>query len=266
MALPPPDPDSIALVTGASSGIGVELARGLARRGHSLGLVARRVDSLERLAAQLRDEHGVTVEVFGCDLGDAAQRTTMIEKIDGTGRAVEILVNNAGFGWVGRFEKGAVDHQLQLMRVNAEAPVHLCAHFVPAMVERGRGAVLNLSSIAGFAPLPGMTTYSGAKAHIITFTQALHAELRGTGVTATVMAPGAVKTEFATTSEGQEIDDKIPDFAHTDAKVVAEAGIKGMERGQRMVVPGVLYKIASRASHHAPRGALLRLSSFRPRE
>jgi short-subunit dehydrogenase len=265
LALPPPAPNSIALVTGASSGIGVELARGLARRGHSVALVARRTDALERLAAQLRTEHDVRALVYGCDLGDVDERTTLLEKIDASGFAVEILVNNAGFGWVGRFEDGEVDHQLQLVRVNAEAPVHLCAHFIPPMVERGRGGVLNLASIAGFAPLPGMTTYSAAKAFIISFTQALRAELRGTGVTATVLAPGGVKTEFGPTAGGQDIENRIPDFAYTDVTTVAEAGINGLERGKRMVVPGALYKLGSRISHHAPRGPLLRVASFRPR-
>jgi short-subunit dehydrogenase len=262
MPIPPPNPESMCLVTGASSGIGMELARGLARRGHRLGLVARRVDGLEILATELRNEHGVEVHVYGCDLADQAQRTALIEKIESTGCAVEVLVNNAGFGWVGRFDSADYARQHQLIQVNAEAPVHLCAHFIPGMVARGRGGVLNLSSIAGFAPLPGMTTYSAAKAFILTFTNALHAELRGTGVAATVMAPGAVRTGFAEASEGTQIAARIPRFAWTDVRNVAEQGLRGLEHGRRTVVPGLLYQITSHITHHMPRGLLPRMNGF----
>lgn len=263
MALPPPGRGSICLITGASSGIGVEFAHGFARRGYGLGLVARRTSPMEALAAELRDRHHVDADVFGCDLAVEAERTQLIEKVDAGGRAVDILVNNAGIGWLGRFEASAVEQQLRLVRVNAEAPVHLCAHYVPQMVDRGRGAVLNLSSIAGFSPLPSMTTYAAAKAFVLSFTEALHAELRHTGVTATVLAPGAVNTEFSPTAGGAHLAERFPGFVWTDTRQVAEQGIDGLDRGKRLVVPGPLYKVAAQLSRHAPRGPLVRLAALR---
>lgn len=262
MALPAPDPGSICAVTGASSGIGIELARGMARRGHRLALVARRTEPMEVLAAELRAEHGVEVEVMGCDLADEAARTALIEKLDATGR-VEVLLNNAGYGWLGRFESSTPAEQLRLIRVNAEAPLHLCSHWVPPMVARRRGAVLNLSSIAGFAPLPGMTTYAASKAFILTFTEALHAEIRGSGVTATVMAPGAVKTEFSPVAGGGALADRFPGFVWTDTRAVAEAGLQALEKGRRRVVPGPIYRIGAAVSRHAPHGPVLRLATLR---
>jgi short-subunit dehydrogenase len=262
MALPQPQPGSIAVVTGASSGIGVEFARSLARRGYSLALVARRTAPMEQLATELREDCGVTVHVLGCDLADEAERTALIEKLDTIG-TVEVLINNAGYGWLGRFETSTPTEQMQLVRVNAEAPVHLCSHFVPAMVERGRGAVLNLSSIAGFAPLPGMTTYAAAKAFVLAFTEALHAEVRGTGVTVSVLAPGAVKTEFSPTAGGAHLADKFPSFVWTDTAAVAEAGIAALEKGKRRVVPGPMYKATATFSRHAPHGPVLRLATVR---
>jgi hypothetical protein len=250
------------VVTGASSGIGIELARGFARRGHRLALVARRTEPMDALAVELRAQHGIDVSVIGCDLAEESQRATLIDRLDATGQ-VEILVNNAGYGWLGRFENSTPAEQLRLVKVNAEAPVHLCAHWVPGMVKRGQGAVLNLSSIAGYSPLPGMTTYAAAKAFVLAFTEALHAEVRGSGVTAAVLAPGAVKTEFSPVAGGSYLADRFPGFVWTDATTVAEAGIRALERGRRHVVPGALYRVGAAVSRHAPHAPLLRLATLR---
>jgi uncharacterized protein len=237
--LPPPAPDSTALVTGASSGIGAELARGLARRGHGVTLVARRAERLEELAGELRDEHHVRAEVVPADLADAAARERMAAEIESRGLTVEILVNNAGFGIYVPFAESSRERELQQVRLNVEAVVDLGARYVPGMVERGRGAVINVSSTAGLQPLPGNGTYSAAKSFALFHTEALHEELRGTGVTATAVCPGPVKTEFQETSE-PAFGDRMPKLVWRQPERVAEDSLRAVEKGKRMVIPGGL--------------------------
>jgi uncharacterized protein len=258
MALPPPEPDSTCLVTGASSGIGADIARSLARRGHGVTLVARRTDRLDKLAAELRDRDGVRVETVGCDLGDSDARDRMRAQIEERGLRVEVLVNDAGFGTAGRFDRLDLERELEMVRVNVEAVVDLCGRYVPGLVERGRGAVLNVASTAGFQPLPRQATYSASKAFVLTFTDALHEDLAGTGVTATTLCPGPARTEFTTTAG---IDwEALPDFIWSESAEVAEAGVKGLERGRRLVVPGALNRAGALGGQHAPRGLLLRVA------
>jgi uncharacterized protein len=196
VALPPPDPGSTCLVTGASSGIGADIARALAARGHGVTLVARRTERLEALAGELRARDGIRVETLGCDLGDAEARKRLSAEIEERGLEVEVLVNNAGFGTGGRFDRLDAKRELDMVRVNVEAVVDLCGRYVPEIVGRGRGAVLNVASTAAFQPLPRQATYAASKAFVLTFTDGLHQDLAGTGVTATTLCPGPVKTEF----------------------------------------------------------------------
>ena len=196
MALPPPAPGSTCLVTGASSGIGAEIARALARRGHGVTLVARREERLRELATELADTHGIRAETLGCDLADEGARIRMLARLAELDLVVEVLVNNAGFGTSGSFAALDQDRELEMVRLNIEAVVALCGRFVPELVERGRGAVLNLASTAAFQPLPRNATYAASKAFVLSFTDALHAEVKGRGVTATSLCPGPVKTEF----------------------------------------------------------------------
>jgi uncharacterized protein len=259
VALPPPAAESTCLVTGASSGIGADLARSLATRGHGVTLVARRTERLEQLAAELRDRHRVRVETIGCDLGTADARQRMRAEIEERGLTVEVLVNNAGFGTGGRFDQLDLDRELDMVRVNVEAVVDLCGHYVPAMVRRGRGAVLNLASTAAFQPLPRQATYSASKAFVLTFTDALHEELAGTGVTATTLCPGPVKTEFWTGVGGVEAEG-LPSFLVAESAEVAEAGVRGLANGRRVVVPGPLNRLGALGGRHTPRGLLLRVA------
>jgi uncharacterized protein len=259
MALPPPEPDSTCLVTGASSGIGADVARSLGRRGHGVTLVARRTDRLEQLAAELRERHGVRVETVGSDLGDAEARDRMRAQIDERGLRVEVLVNNAGFGSGGRFDRLDLDRELAMVRLNIEAVVDLCGRYVPGLVDRGRGAVLNVASTAAFQPLPRQATYSASKAFVLTFTDALHEDLVGTGVTATTLCPGPVKTEFWNGVGGVEAEG-LPSFLVADPADVAEAGVTGLEKGRRVVVPGALNRAGAVGGQHAPRGLLLRVA------
>ena len=258
MALPPPSPSSTCLVTGASSGIGADLARQLAGRGLGVTLVARREERLREIAAELNVDHNVRVEVLACDLGDAAARDSLAAELAGRGLTVDVLVNNAGFGSGGRFHELELERELLMVRTNVEAVVDLCGRFVPGMVERGRGAVLNVASTAAFQPLPRQATYGGSKAFVLAFTEVLHSDLKGTGVTATALCPGPVRTEF-TDSPGFEHSESVPSFLWMSSEDTAHAAIRGLERGRRVVVPGAGNLVGAIAGQHAPRSLLLAL-------
>jgi short-subunit dehydrogenase len=255
--LPPPAPSSTALVTGASSGIGVEIARALARRGHNVTLVARRRDRLEQLAVELREQHGIRAEVIACDVSRAIAPEFLQRELAKLDLTVEILVNNAGYGTGGRFHTLAVDREVAMVRLNSEALIALCGTFVPPMVQRGRGAVLNVASTIGFQPVVNEATYGATKAFALSFTEALHGELKGTGVTVTALCPGPVKTEFMDDPGVQEGASALPAPMWVDAAVVAERGIAALERGKRIVVPGTLNRIGTWAGRHSHRGLLL---------
>lgn len=258
MSLPPPSADSTALITGASSGIGAEIARVLAGKGHGVTLVARREDRLSALAHELESKQHVRAEVIGCDLSDRSAREGMVETLRERGLAVEILVNNAGFGSAGNFQDLDLDGELQMVRTNIEAVVHLCGEYVGGMIERGRGAVMNVASTAGFQPLPRQSTYSASKAFVLSFTEALSSDLKGTGVTATALCPGPVKTEFTDQHAGFDAATaSSPDFIWMSAEECARAAVSGLERGKRVVVPGVGNRVGTLAGQHAPRSMLL---------
>jgi uncharacterized protein len=261
VALPPPSPESTCLVTGASSGIGAELARGLARRGHGVTLVARRAERLEQLSAELSAGHGVRAEVVACDLGSEASRDELLAELGRRGLTVEVLVNNAGFGSGGRFDRIPRERELEMVRLNVEAVVDLCARVVPELVARERGAVLNVASTAAFQPLPRQATYGATKAFVLSFSEALHADLQGTGVSATALCPGPVRTEFAEQAGIDEAAQGVPSVFWTDPDFVAEEGLKGMERNRRVVVPGRFNRIGALSGQHAPRGLLLKAAS-----
>lgn len=256
MALPPPRPDSTALVTGASAGIGAEIARELASRGHNLVLVARRLDKLKALAAELQGEHGVRADAIACDLADAAARDRLAESIAALGQDVEVLVNNAGFATGGAFHESVPAREIQQVRLDVEAVVALCSQYIPGMVERGAGAVLNVASTAGMQPLPYSAGYAAAKAYVLSFTEALHEELRGRGVTVTVLAPGPVTTDFWEVAgwelTGQSFESAVPRPAWISAAQAARAGVRGLESGERVVVPGLTIRAAMLAARYIP--------------
>ena len=243
-----------ALVTGASSGIGIALAGELARRGHALTLVARRADRLRETAAEISSEHGVRVEWIAADLTDASERDGIPAEVASRGQVVGTLVNDAGMGTSGRFHELPVATEVRLVRLNVEAMVALCGAFLPGMVERGSGGVLNVASVSGFMPVPQQATYSASKAFVLTFTEALKIDLHGTGVTATALCPGPVKTEFAGIIEG------MPSAYFVDPARVARDAIDGLEHGRRTVVPGVLNKVNAVSGRYAPRRVFLPLA------
>ena len=257
MSLPKPTSDTAALVTGASAGIGSSIARELAKRGHGLILVARRKNKLDELADELIGEYGVRAETLGCDLAKAASRQRLPARVESLGLEVSVLVNNAGFATGGAFYQADPERELEQVRVLVEAVVGLSSAFLPAMVRRGRGAILNVASTAGMQPLPYSAGYSAAKAYVLTFSEALHQELRGSGVTVTALAPGPVSTEFWETAGwevagGQSFESAVPRPAWVTADEAAQAGVKGLEAGRRVVVPGLPIRAAMLASQYVP--------------
>ncbi|MCU1357176.1 MAG: ydfG 2, partial [Acidimicrobiales bacterium] len=186
MSLPPPASDRTALVTGASSGIGAEVARELARRGHGVTLVARRAEKLADLAAELRGS-GVRAEVLATDLSNRAARASLLDRVTDLGLTADILVNNAGLSTVGPVAGSDPAAEMNMIEVDVVAVADLCSRFLPGMVERGRGGVLNVASTAAFQPLPGQAGYGGCKAFVLSYTRSLGGELKGTGVSATAL-------------------------------------------------------------------------------
>lgn len=237
MALPPPGPASTALITGASSGIGAEIARGLAARGHGVTLVARRLDRLEALAAELREAHGIRAEAISADLASADACERLVAEVAERGLDVEILVNNAGFGIYGRFGSAPLDREFEQLAVLVGAPVDLTGRLLPGMLERGRGTIINVSSTAGFQPLPGNANYAACKAFVLLHSEALREEVRPRGITVTCVCPGPVRTEFQQTSDPHFADD-LPKFTWTTPDRVAADAIRAAERGKRTIVPG----------------------------
>ena len=256
MSLPKPSPSSAALITGASAGIGGEIAKLLAARGHNLVLVARRKERLIALADELSEQHGVRVETISCDLGKAAPRGKLPGRLDEFGLEVEILVNNAGFATGGPFYDADLDRELEQVRVLVEAVVYLTRVFSQGMVERGRGAILNVASTAGMQPMPYSAGYSAAKAYVLTFSEALHQEMRGHGVTVTALAPGPVETDFWQiagweTASGKSFERAVPGTL-ISSEHAARAGVEGLDHGERVVVPGLPMRVSMLASRYIP--------------
>jgi short-subunit dehydrogenase len=260
MAFPSPHPDHVVLVTGASSGIGAEIARELARRGHGLALVARRQGPLDDLAAELTTRDGVRAEVVPADLSDLDARRGIGEELAARGVAVSALVNNAGFSTTGPVAHSDPDREVAMIRTDVEAVAHLCSLHVPAMVERGAGAVLNVASTAAFQPLPGQAGYGASKAFVLSYSHGLRGELAGTGVGCTVLCPGPVETGFADAA-GFSGDDTsaMPSFMWVSAAEVARQGVAGMVAGRPVVIPGVPNKVTAAGGWITPRRLLVPL-------
>lgn len=226
------------VVTGASSGIGREIARQLAPRARALALVARRADRLEALAAELSQASpALAVHVIACDLADREATRALPDRVREAMGEVDVLVNNAGLGLMGMFEQAEIGRVLSMIEVDVASLVALTHAFLPGMIARGRGGVLNVSSGFGMAFTPGFAAYVGAKHFVTGFTESLRAELSGTGVVATQICPGPVATEFEQVS-GNTTGMSVPKFVEIDAARCARAAIRGLERGQAMVIPG----------------------------
>ncbi len=256
MSLPQPSADAVVVVTGASSGIGAELARGLGARGHALVLVARSGDRLEELASELRGAHGVDVLVHPADLTKRAARNRMLAAVAATGRDIAGLCNNAGYGLAGRaWEVDQAEDRGQI-ELNVTALHDLTLAVVPEMVGRGAGAVLNVASGAAFQPFPGMATYAATKAFVHSFSEALHTELSGTGVSVTTLYPGPVETGFGARA-GFSPESELPGVMVVEAAEVARQAVDAMVAGRRSVIPGLPNKASGLLGRYVPRTVLL---------
>jgi uncharacterized protein len=235
MALPPPSAGSVAVVTGASSGIGEQFARQLVARGYRVVVTARRADRLQKLCAQLGgDEHAVAVSA---DLAVAEDRDRLAARIDELDAEVDILVNNAGLGIYTEFGAEGRDKELQMLRVDVEAVVDLTLRYLPGMVERGRGAIINLSSASGFQPGPYNAGYAAAKAYVLWLSEAVNVEVAASGVTVTAVCPGPVPTEFSATNDADFLIKRLAFAQVPPERVVADA-LRAADRGRASVVPG----------------------------
>jgi hypothetical protein len=246
----------VALVTGASAGIGTELARLLAVD-HNLILTARRDAELRVLADELQHLHGAACYVFPADLASPSAAHKLFDTITAANLTVDVLVNNAGFGDLGPFARADLPKMLRMIQVNITALTELTGLFLPGMLARKSGRILNVGSVAGFQPGPFMATYYATKAYVNSFSEALHSELLGTGVTVTVLCPGPVATEFAAAA-GMESTRAFSAGQAMAARPVAEAGLRAMRRGRRMVVPGWRNRLLLFLERFSPRWMVLR--------
>jgi short-subunit dehydrogenase len=244
-------PRPATLITGASAGLGAEFARQCAARGEELVLVARRADRLEALAAELGKAHAIAA-----DLSEPDAPARLLADIEARGLWVRTLINNAGFGLVGRFEALPPERQLAMIDLNVRALTELARLVLPAMRARGEGAILNVASTAAFQPGPGFAVYFATKAYVLSLTEALHQELKGSGISVSALCPGPTATEFGAvagmTSER---------FARLSAgaAAVVRAGLAGLDRNKAVIVPGAMNKLSSQSGRFIPRAAMRRI-------
>ncbi len=246
-----------ALITGASAGIGEEFARQLAARGYELVLVARREDRLASLAERLP----TTAHVVACDL--ASEAPELAGRVEALGVRVDLLVNNAGFGLRGRVSELPADSQAEMVRVNCEAVLTLTRAFLPGMLERRAGGVIVVASSAGFQPLPYEAVYGASKAFALSFSDALHAELRGSGVRVLAVNPGPVPTEWQQVAGYGEGDEEMP--GAIEAEQVVREALAAYDKGRRSLVPGRYFRNFMRVGAVVPRALKLAITERRYR-
>jgi uncharacterized protein len=241
----------VTLITGASAGLGAEFARQCRRRGDELVLVARRRDRLEALAAELGSAHIVVA-----DLALPGAPGRLLAEVEGLGLEVETLINNAGFGLTGRLADAAPERLLEMIDLNVRALTELCRLVLPGMVERKRGGLLNVASTAAFQAGPNMAVYYASKAYVLSLTEAIHQEMKGTAVKVTALCPGPTATEFFDVAEAR--GSTLAKMA-TDPAGVVRAGLRGLDKNRAIVIPGIANKIGAQGSRFLPRAAMRRV-------
>ena len=244
----------LAVVTGASGGIGLEFAKQLARAGYDLALVARSADKLQSVASQIKTEFGISAEAIALDLSMAGAPHELLARVP----ACDVLINNAGFANTGKFAEIEEREIMEELALDVVALTQLTRLYLPRMLERRDGKILNVASTAAFAPGPTMAVYYASKAFVLSFSEALAAEVRGTGVTVTVLCPGATATGFQERAKVQSA--LLVRLGMADAGQVAKAGIDGMMRGKTLVVPGITNKLVAISPRIAPRRLLVWIS------
>jgi short-subunit dehydrogenase len=253
MSLPKPTELARAVVTGASSGIGMALARELARRGHNLILVARSENVLEELSAELKSTCGVVAEVRACDLSDRGARAALVEEIEG--RDISILCNNAGIATFGPVAGLDPAYERAQVELNAVAVHDLALAVLPGMIGRGAGGILMVGSAAGNMPIPNNATYAATKAFVNTFSESLRGELKDTGVHVTLLAPGPVRTAVPDPADASIVDKLVPDFLWASSDETAKMSLDALAANKMRVVPGLISKAMSAAGNYGPRAA-----------
>jgi short-subunit dehydrogenase len=245
--------NKVALVTGASAGLGVEFARQLSKRGHRLVLTARRKERLEELAKELGNARAVAV-----DLSKSTAAAKLMADIEANGETVDLLVNNAGFGLIGRFAELDSKRERQMIDLNVGALTELCRAAAPAMIERRSGAILNVASTAAFQPGPKMAVYFATKAFVLSLSEALHEELKPHGIKVSCLCPGPTRTEFGDVAGfgGNGLFDRVA----MDAAEVVEAGLKGLDSNRAVVVTGWLNKLGAASTRFAPRPVVRKIA------
>jgi short-subunit dehydrogenase len=246
-----------ALVTGASSGIGAEMAKQLGEAGVPTVLVARRADRLQEIANRYDG-----FSVIEADLGTANGVEAVMRAINDSEIAIDLVVNNAGFGTSGQFADLDSERLGDEIDLNVKALTKISNAALVAMRERKSGYLLNVSSVASFQAAPGLAVYAATKAYVTSLTEALHEEMRGTGVHVSALCPGLTKTEFQERSNTSAYEATFPDFAWTSVESVAAAGLEGVAKNRPIIVPGVLYKSLVATSNVVPRSVIRRLSAI----
>lgn len=253
-------PEGTVLVTGASSGIGEALAGNFARAGHGLVLVARSEDKLRRLARALKAEHGTRARVEVADLSRRGAAKKLAARLHREKIHVDILVNCAGVLEHGRFDEMHANAHQELIDLNVSGLTDMLRQFLPPMVERGHGRVLNVASIAAFQPVPSLATYAATKAYVLSLTESLSEELAGTGVTVTALCPGITATDMMAKAKEKSAGLKIPGFVVGDVDAVAEQGYRACMKGDVICVPGAVNLAATLTGRATPKWLLRRIS------
>jgi uncharacterized protein len=243
----------VALVTGASAGLGVEFARQLSERGYNLVLAARRKDRLDELVSELGNARPVAI-----DLSKSTATANLMSDLEDNGETVDLLVNNAGFGLIGSFAELDSRRERQMIDLNVGTLSDLCRAVAPAMIERGSGGIINVASIAAFQPGPKMAVYFATKAFVLSLTEALHEELKPHGVKVSCLCPGPTRTEFGDVAgfRGNAVFDRIA----MNAKDVVGIGLKGLEANQGVVIPGWMNKLSAASTRFAPRSLVRKVA------
>jgi hypothetical protein len=252
-----------ALITGASAGIGLELAKAFGARGFDLILVARRTAELESLAERCREKYGVHVHVFPMDLLASGAAAKLVQLVEDAGLEVDILVNNAGLMDMGMFAEIDVERHERLLQLNVVVPTSLARRFLSAMIARGHGRILNVASTSSFQPVPSMATYSASKAFVLSLSESLSEELNGTGVTVTALCPGLTKTDMYERAQGEhEMVRNVPGVFLSDVEAVAREGCEACLEGRVVVVPGLPNRILASTVQYYPRWLVRSIGGF----
>lgn len=240
-----------ALITGASGGIGHALAQIMAQNGYNLVIVARSQEKLAQAAAVFRQQYGAEITVIAKDLADPGAPAELLAETEALGIQVDTLVNNAGFATYGFFHELDLAREMQMVQLNMMTLTHLTRLYLPGMVERGRGQILNVASTAAFQPGPLMAVYYASKAYVLSFSEAIANELTGTGVTVTTLCPGPTETGFQTRAQME--DSKLVQGGLMDVHTVAQAGFEAMTAGKTVVVPGIMNRLGTLLPRFVPR-------------